>query len=89
MKLNNTYVLTEMKDNIVALPISDSNETSRHVVRLNKTAAEIWHGIEEEKSLEEIADELVKKYDGVDKTSALKYTKDVVNKLIEAKIIID
>ena len=87
MKLKNTYVLTEIGNDTVAVPVGENTETSRRVVRLNKTAADIWRGIEQEKSPEEIADMLVEKYDGVDHASALEYIKNTVNKLIEADII--
>lgn len=87
MKLKNTYVLTEIGNDTVAVPVGESTETSRRVVRLNKTAAEIWRGIEQEKSLEEIAGMLVEKYDGVDHASAMKHIKNTVNKLIEAGIV--
>lgn len=87
MKLKNTYVLTEVGNDTVAVPVGEGTESSRRVVRLNKTAAEICRGIEQEKSFEEIAAGLVEKYDGVDHASAMKYIKNTVNKLIEADIV--
>ena len=87
MKLKNTYVLTEIGNDTVAVPVSESAESSRRVIRLNKTAAEIWRGIEQEKSFEEIAAGLVEKYDGVDQASAMEHIKNTVNKLIEAGIV--
>lgn len=89
MKLKHTYVLTKIGKDTVAVPVGESTEESRRVVRLNKTAAEIWRGIEQEKSLEEIADTLVEKYDGVDRASALEYIKSTLDKLVEAGIITD
>ena len=87
MKLKNTYILTEIGDDTVAVPVGESTERSRQVVRLNKTAVEIWHGIEQGKTLEEIAEGFVEKYDGIDRDSALKNIQSVVNTLIEAGIV--
>lgn len=89
MKLKNTYILTEIGKDTVAVPVGESAEKSNRVVRLNKTAAEIWRGIEQGKSIEEIAEEFAEKYDGIDRASALENIKNVVDKLIEAGIIIE
>ena len=89
MKLKNTYILTEIGKDTVAVPVGENTELSNRVVRLNKTAVEIWHGIEQGKSLEEIAEGFVEKYDGIDRASALENIKNVVNKLLGAGIIIE
>ena len=89
MKLKNNYVLTEIGDDIMAVPMGVSSETSQHIIRLNETAADIWHGIEEGKSVEEIAAELVKNYDGVDEASALENVRNTVGKLVDAGIVED
>ena len=87
MKLKHTYVLTEIGKDTIAVPVGENAETSRRVVRLNKTATEIWRGIEQKKSLEEIADGLAQKYEGVDQASALEYVKNTINKLIGEGIV--
>ena len=89
MKLKNNYVLTEIGDDIMAVPMGVSSETSQQIIRLNETAADIWHGIEEGKSIQEIAAELVKNYDGVDEASALENVRNTVGKLVDAGIVED
>lgn len=79
MKLKNTYVLTEIGEMIVAVPVGEGVEDSRHVVQLNETAADIWRGLEQGKSLAEIAADLVEDYDGID----LEKAADCVNRAVE------
>lgn len=87
MKIKNTYILTEIGKVTVAVPVGESTENSNRMIRLNKTGAEIWRGIELGKSPEEIAEEFAEKYDGIDRASALETIHNVVSKLIEAGII--
>ena len=87
MKLKNTYVLTEIGDDVIAAPVGETADTSRHVIRLNETAADIWHGLEQEKTLDDIAADLVEKYDGIDHSAALEHVKKTVATFIDAGIV--
>lgn len=63
MKLNYSFELMEMDDEVVAVPVGDNAGKLHGIVKLNSTGAEILKMIQEEKSEEEIVEELGKKYD--------------------------
>ena len=87
MKLKEPYILTELGDDIIAMPKNRKSEASDRIIRLNETAADIWRGIEREKTAEEIAADLVEKYDGIDLAEALKHVKNTVEKLRSSGVV--
>lgn len=63
MKLNYSFELMEMDDEVVAVPVGDNAGKLHGIVKLNATGAEILKMLQEEKSESEIVEELGKKYD--------------------------
>lgn len=62
MKLKYTFEIMEMDDQVVAVPVGDNADGFRGILKLNQTAAEILNLLMNEKSIDEIKEELAKKY---------------------------
>lgn len=89
MRLIDDIVLTEVADDYVAVPVGEASKVLKGVVRLNKTGKDIWDGLAAGFSSQQIADFLLKKYDGIDNESALGYVDGVVEKLRKAGLIVE
>jgi len=87
MKIKEGYILSEIADEYLVVPVAEETEKFCGVIKLNETAADIWHGIEEGKSAAQIASEIVEKYDGVDSETAMNGVLSIINQLIEQGII--
>jgi len=74
-------VLTQVGDEFAAVPTGAAAAKFRGIIRLNETAADIYRGIEAGKSVREIAEALVEKYDGVDIEAAEKSACTVIGEL--------
>lgn len=81
MKLKTELVIAEIGDGYAAIPIVGSATDFRGVIQLNETAKDICEGLSEGLSREQIADKLLKEYDGVDAEAALAAIDKVVTEL--------
>ena len=81
MKVKDGFVLTEVGDDIVAVPTGDAGEEFHGIIRLNDTAAFIWRGVSEGLTAEQIAERMCSEYDGVDIDTALDCTRTMIEKL--------
>jgi len=88
MKLIESFMLTDVADDVVAVPVGAAADKLQGVIRLNGTAADIWRGLADGKTEEAIASELVSRYDGVSLEHALESIKRVIEKLSTEGIII-
>ena len=88
MKIMEGLVLTEVADDYVVVPMGKAAEKLHGIIRMNKTGRDIWRGIAEGRSVEEIADALLDRYDGVTKEEALSAVRENVDKLIAEKIVL-
>ena len=79
-------VLTRIGEDTVAVPEGEDNSPAR-IIRLNRTAADIWEGLEKGETPETIAAALVEKYDGVELPHALESVNAVVEKLRDAGML--
>jgi len=89
MRLIDDIVLTEVAGDYVAVPVGEASQVLKGVVRLNKTGKDIWDGLAAGQSSQQIADALVRKYDGVNGESALGYVEEVVAKLRQAGLVVE
>ncbi len=62
MKLKFTFESMKLEDAIIAVPVGNSAETFRGVIKLNDSAAEIFELLKEETSEEEIITILKERY---------------------------
>ena len=86
MKLKGTFVLTELGDGYAAVPTGGD---FRGIIRLNVTSRDIWQGIAEGKSEEEIAAQLVSSYSGVDEECALRSVRQITDLLRRENLLYD
>ena len=87
MKLKKCCILTEGAGDAVAVPVEETAEQFHGIIRLNATAVDIWHGLEEGKTAEEIAALLVETYDGIDIEKALSDTNAILEQFKKEGII--
>lgn len=87
MKIKDGMLVTQVGEEFVAVPTGTAAESFHGIIRLNETAADIYHGIEDGKTVQEITAELIEKYDGVDAEKAEKSINNVIEKLTEKGIL--
>ena len=76
--------MSELGGETVAVPLSSDDA---HVIRLNATALDIWHGIEDGKAEAEIVDAICAKYGGVSKETVAAEVHSALDDLKKAGII--
>ena len=77
------FVLSQVGDSYVVVPVGGQYEKFKGVIQLNHTGAVIWEGLEAGMSREEIADSLLERFRGVDRQTALASVDHVVQVLRE------
>ena len=81
MKLKNGWMLTDLAGEYVAVPTEESAENFRGVVRLNETGKDVFQGLLDGLTEEQIVEKLLEQYDGVDRQGAEQAVKSVVERL--------
>ena len=89
MKLKDNWTLTELGDDYVAVPVQGGADTFSGVVHLNETGKDIWEGISDGLTEEEIAGRLVSMYEDLDMNRALDAVKKVVGMLKDGGLLED
>lgn len=89
MKILEGLILTELGDDHMVVATGPAAEKIHGIIRLNNSALEIWKGIEAGWDTKKIAAGLVEKFDGVDLETAEKSTKETIEKLKKAGVIIE
>lgn len=84
MKIKDGFVLREIAGQTVVIATGEASKTFHGMVKLNETGRDIWQGLAKGLSEEEIARELVEKYEGVDLAKALEDTTRLIGKMEEA-----
>ena len=87
MKIMDGLVLTEVADDFVVVPMGKAAEKLRGLIRMNKTGRDVWQGISDGLTVEQIADSLLEKYDGVTKEEALVSVQKSIDKLVAENIV--
>lgn len=87
MKLIDNIVFTQVADEYIAVPVGDATHKFMGVIRLNKTGKDILEALAVGKDEETIANNLLDKYDGVDKKTAMDCINEIVKRLDEAGLI--
>lgn len=85
-KKNSKIVARKTGSEYVLIPVSDNIADMEAVYTLNETGAFIWDLIDGKRSIEEIAEELVKEFD-VDSPTATKDVNELVEDLAEYLVI--
>ena len=89
MKLLDYIFVTKLGNEFVAVPTGAAAAVFHGVIRLNVTGKDIFQGLIDGLSVEEIAAKLVEDYDGVDLATAKKCTEDMIEKLRGAGLVTD
>lgn len=87
MNVKEGFVLRTVMGETVAVPVGETSEKFHGMIKLNQTGADIWKGVAEGLSEEEIAKSLMEKYDGVDYETALRGTQKIINMMKDEGII--
>ena len=83
MKLKENFVLRQVADTWVVLPLGAASLDFNGMLTLNETGALLWRTMEQGGGLEQMADALTAEYD-VDRKTALADAKAFADKLITA-----
>jgi len=87
MNLRHDILVLELGEGYALVPTSEAETVFQGIIRLNSTAKDIWDGLADELSEDEIADRLVKKYDRVDRKMILRGIRQVVETLRKQGIL--
>ncbi len=88
MKINKNFVLTELSDTYIAVPVGDDAQEMQAVVRLNKTGKTIWEALTEGADESTVVRIIKERYD-IDETTASADVHAVIERLREAGIVED
>lgn len=90
MKLKHSFLITELGEEIVAVPVGEEGSDGgfRGIVRLNETAAVVWRGLIDGLNEQQIAEQFVREYD-VDMETALAAVQKIVAQNREAGFLED
>lgn len=88
MKIREGFVVREIKDAIVAVPTGDIVREFGGIINLNQTGKFMWEVLEEDRTVEEVAERLVEKYH-VDKERAMRSAEKFIQQLREANVIME
>ena len=86
MKLKQKFVLREIADDFILIPIQEADDNFCGIITLNETSAFIWKQIEERRDKEQILELLMQEYN-VDKETAIEDIEVFLNKLIKLGIL--
>ncbi len=86
MKVKEGFILREIADTIVVVPTGKAVAEFQGMITLSKSAKFVWELLQEDITLEEIANQLVEKYK-IDFQRAKDDAQGFINKLKDAKVI--
>ena len=86
MKIKEGFVLREVAGKGVVIAIGEASKEFHGMINLNCTGKDIWQGISEGKTVEEIAVKLTEDYE-VELDKAIEDTEKLIDKMREAGIL--
>ena len=87
MKLKYEFVINQVADNLVAVPVGDGMEQFGGFLKMNDIGAEILEILKNDVTTEEIAQELLKKHPESNMEEAIETVTEFTNTLKENGII--
>ena len=88
MRIKNGFVLRRVADQYVVIATGEASKDFHGMIKLNQTGADIWNGITEGKTKEQIAEELSAIY-GIEVETANKDVDALVQKMKESGFIVE
>ena len=70
MKLKCKFVIMEIDEGFIAVPVGETDNGFRGVLQLNETAKDICEGLSSGLTKEQIVEKFLKEYEGVDLKTA-------------------
>ena len=86
MKIRKGFVLREIADSIVVVPTGELMKEFKEMINLNSTGKFIWELLQEDMTVEQIADKLMEKY-GIDREKAMQGAQNFAKKLKDANVL--
>lgn len=86
MKIKDGFVLREVAGKGVVIAIGEASKNFHGMINLNCTGKDIWQGISEGKTVEEIAEKLTEEYE-VELSKAIEDTEKLIRKMRDAGIL--
>ena len=83
MKLNREFVLRQVADMWVVLPIGSASVNFNSMLTLNESGVVLWHSLEQGGSRQDLADALLREYE-VDTDTALADVDEFLDRLFQA-----
>ena len=87
MKLSENFVLRQVADTWVVLPVGQASVDFNGMLSLNESGAILWHALEQGGDREALADALLAEYE-VERAVALADVDEFLSKLKEAGIVV-
>ena len=87
MKLNGTFMIREIADEVLAIPIGETALTLNEMIVLNSVSKVIWECLEKDTSEEEILLAVTEKFE-VDVEEAREDIAEILAELFRQKLII-
>ena len=88
MKIKDGFVVREIMGQCVVVATGEASETFQGMIKLNDTGKDIWEGVANGKSEEEIVDYIVSEYD-VDKNRATNSVQKFIAEMKDKGFIVD
>lgn len=88
MRINEGFVLREVAGQFMAVATGEASKTFHGMVKLNRSAADIWQGVTKGLTKEEIVDEMLSKYDA-SKDVIEKDVDDIIKQMMDAGFIVE
>ncbi len=86
MKLKYTFEITELDNQIIAVPVGDNAMNFRGVVVLNEYGAAIMERLKEETTINKVVESLLEEYEGT-KEKLTDFVEQFVEKLKDEELI--
>ena len=87
MKIKKGFVIKEIGGEILGVASGRAAKDFQGMLVLNETAREIWNGLEEGKSEEDILEQIVERYD-VEEETVKRDMQNIIKKMKETGILI-
>jgi hypothetical protein len=86
MKIKEGFMLRNVADNYIVVPVGKASLEFKGLINLNGVGAFIWECLEKETTMEEVIDKVIKEYN-IDNELATRDVNNFINKLVEAKLL--
>ncbi len=86
MKIKEGFMLREVADNFVVVPVGSASIEFKGLINLNSVGAFIWKCLEKDTTTEEVAEKLALEYE-IDEKLALHDTEVFITRLKEANLL--